>query len=292
MLLYHSEKHGGRADAYANFHRLVPPDDRFWADPFVVEHEGRRALFIEELEYADNTGYLSVIPFDDDDKPVLPPVPILKKPYHLSYPHIFSDDGVLYMIPETCQNGTIELYRSVRFPDKWEFVMNLMEDIYAVDTTVWKHDGKYWLFANVVENKGGSSCDELFLFYSDTLLGNCWQPHPCNPIVSDVRRARPAGRIFEQDGRWFRPSQDCSGSYGRAVQIQRIEHIDEFTYVETPTGRIDANWDKDIVCVHTLNRAGGLTCIDGMMIRRKGMRPAFAPLKVPSPHLAASGEAA
>ncbi|RZI40225.1 hypothetical protein EGT07_24390 [Herbaspirillum sp. HC18] len=292
MLLYRSEKSGVHPDDFANFRQLVPPDDRFWADPFVVEHEGRHAIFIEELEYTDNTGYLSVIRFDDEDNPVLPPVPILKKPYHLSYPHVFSDGGVLYMIPETCQNGTIELYRSVRFPDKWEFVMNLMEGIHAVDTTVWKHNGKYWLFANVAETRGASTCDELFLYFSDALLSDRWQPHPCSPIVSDVRCARPAGRIFEKDGSWFRPAQDCSGSYGRAVQIQRIEHIDEFMYAETPAGRIDADWDKDIVCTHTLSRAGRLTCIDGMMVRKKGKRPANEPAAIPSQHPAARGEAA
>jgi hypothetical protein len=282
MLLYRFEKKERQAEDwkkedFAQFRELVPPDDRFWADPFVVEHDGRYAVFIEELEYADNIGYLSVINFDCNDDPVLPPVPILKKPYHLSYPHVFEDGGELYMVPETCQNGTIELYRAVRFPDKWEFVMNLMEEIRAVDTTIWKHGGKYWMFSNVAENKGASTCDELFLFYSDDLLSSRWHSHPGNPIVSDVRRARPAGRIFERDGCWYRPSQDCSGNYGRAIEIQRIERIDETTYIETPAGRIDPGWDRDIICTHTLNREERLTCIDGLKVRQRmpPLRQAF-----------------
>lgn len=269
MLLYHSETCSGSADDISNYRQLLPPEDRFWADPFVVEHEGRYAIFIEELEYADDTGYLSVIHFDEDGNPVLPPVPVLKQPYHLSYPQVFEDGGNLYMVPESSRNRTIQLYRAARFPDKWEFVMNLMEDVSAVDTTIWKHDGKYWMFANVTENAGASSCDELHLFFSDSLMSGGWQPHPCNPVVSDVRRARPAGRIFEQDGRWYRPSQDCSGSYGRAIEINRIEHVDETSYRETRLRRIDADWDKDIVCTHTFSRAGRLTCIDGLKIRRK-----------------------
>ncbi|HYD97130.1 MAG TPA: glycosyltransferase [Noviherbaspirillum sp.] len=273
MLLYHTEKSGKSADDPSCYMPLVPPDDRFWADPFVVEHEGRHVVFIEEFEYANNTGYLSVIRFDENDRPLLPPVPILKKPYHLSYPHVFNDDGTWYMVPETGQNGTIQLYRATRFPDQWEFVMNLMEDVSAVDTTIWKHGGKYWMFTNITENKGGSCYDELFLYFSDSLLSRNWQPHPRNPIVSDVRRARPAGRIFERDGSWYRPSQDCSGSYGRAIVLQRIDHIDEFTYRETPVGRIDADWDENITCTHTFSRAGRLTCIDAMQVRHQG-RPA------------------
>ena len=46
-----------------------------------------------------------------------------------------------------------------------------------------------------------------------------------NPIVSDVRRARPAGRVLSRDGELIRPSQDCSGRYGRAVAFNRIVRL-------------------------------------------------------------------
>jgi hypothetical protein len=269
MLLYRFGESENVPDSLSGFTQLLPPKDRFWADPCAYEYQGRYAIFIEELEFSNNKGYLSVIEFDRNNNPVLPPIKILEKPYHLSYPFVFEDGGTLYMVPETHQNRTIDLYRCRRFPDQWEFVMNLMEDIRAVDTTIWKHEGKYWMFVNVAENPGASTDDELFLYFSDRLLTQDWQPHPCNPIVSDVRCARPAGRIFHHEGNWCRPAQDCSGRYGRAIVLQRIDAIDEHDYAESTIKRIEADWDPDIICTHTLSHMGQLTCIDGQKNRRR-----------------------
>ncbi|MFM0551149.1 hypothetical protein P0D69_09265 [Paraburkholderia sediminicola] len=269
MLLYHFGENGHLPDRLFEFKQLVPPRDRFWADPFVVERHGEYAVFIEELEYSKNRGHLSVIRFDANDQPILPPVKILERPYHLSYPFMLEEDGELYMIPETNESKAIELYRCTRFPDQWEHVMNLMDGVMAVDTTIWRHDGKYWLFACMRENEHAPLSDELFLFWSDSLLTQDWHPHPCNPIVSDIRTARPAGNIFEHQGQWYRPAQDCSGKYGRALSFQRIDVIDETAYKETPASRIEANWDASIDRVHTFNRAGRLTLIDGMKTRGK-----------------------
>ena len=72
------------------------------------------------------------------------------------------------MIPETCANKTIELYKCLEFPFKWELQQNLMENLDAVDTTIHFHNGKYWMFVNIKENKGASNCDELFLFIHTT----------------------------------------------------------------------------------------------------------------------------
>lgn len=269
ILLYHFGDQSAFPVHATEFKQLIPPEDRFWADPFAFEHQGRHAIFIEELEYADNIGYLSVINFNEQHEPVLPPVPILKKPYHLSYPHVFEDRGTIYMVPETSQNGTIELYRAQRFPDKWEFVINLMTGVRAVDTTIWHHDGKYWMFTNIAQAPGASTCDELYLFYSEDLLSDSWRPHPANPIVSDVRHARQAGRVFQAGEHWYRPSQDCSGAYGKAIQIHRIDLINDMYYRETPVGRVDPDWDEDIVCTHTLTHMSGLSCIDAMKVRKR-----------------------
>jgi hypothetical protein len=257
-----------------SFTQLIPPRDRFWADPFVFQRDGEYVVFLEELEYAKKKGHLAVIRFDADRRPILPAIKILERPYHLSYPFLIEHAGELYMIPETHQSRAIELYRCSRFPDKWEFVMNLMEDVMAVDTTIWQHQGKFWMFAGMRDNEHASLSDELCLYSSDSLLTQNWKPHPCNPIVSDVRCARPAGNIFEYRGDWYRPAQDCSGKYGRALTFQRIDLIDEESYRETQVSRVDADWDSSIDRVHTFNRTGDLSFIDGMKIHRKLRAPA------------------
>ena len=83
------------------------------------------------------------------------PKKIIEKPYHLSYPFVFSYDNEFYMIPETGSNSTIELYKCLEFPEKWEMAAILMKDVRAYDTTILHKDGKWWLFTNICENEGG-----------------------------------------------------------------------------------------------------------------------------------------
>ena len=173
------------------------------------------------------------------------------------------------MIPETSGNKTIEIYKCVSFPDKWEFQMNLMENLHAVDTTVHYYENKFWLFVNIKENNGASAWDELFLFYSDELLTTRWIPHPQNPVISDVRQARPAGPIFTYNEKIYRPSQDCSCTYGYATNINEIIVLNETEYKEKKITTIFPEWNKKVTAVHTYSQADGLVVIDAQIKRRK-----------------------
>lgn len=194
---------------------------------------------------------------------------VLDRPYHLSYPFVFEYQDEYYMIPESSANRTIELYKSKSFPYKWEFEINLMEGVNAVDATVFYHNSKWWMFTNIVENEGASSWDELFLFSSDTLNNNKWQPHPQNPVVSDCKSSRPAGKIFCENGAIYRPSQNCSVRYGYGFNICEITSLDEISYSEVLVSSVKPNWDNKIVGTHTFNRTKALHMIDASYVRRK-----------------------
>ncbi|MCD5971712.1 hypothetical protein KDX24_10665 [Pseudomonas sp. CDFA 550] len=165
------------------------------------------------------------------------------------------------MIPETAQDRSVKLYRAVSFPDQWELVGNLLENIEAADATILEYDGSWYMFVNVSEH-GGSTCDELFLFFADSPLGP-WKPHCMNPIKSDVRSSRPAGNIFKHDGRLIRPSQDCSKTYGYAVQFCEIKKLTRDDYEEEILGRIDPVWMIGLLGTHTYNRSENIETIDG-----------------------------
>jgi hypothetical protein len=126
------------------------------------------------------------------------PVRVVQRDYHLSYPFLVEDGGRLYMVPESAENHTIEIYRCIDFPHKWRRERVLIDGIFAADATLHRHDGRWWMFANVAAN-GAEIHDELHIFTSDTLLGE-WKPLAGNPVKSDVRGARPAGKLFTQDG--------------------------------------------------------------------------------------------
>ena len=256
------------SSTFCKFKKLLPPKDRIWADPHIIFKNEKYFIFIEELLYKTRKGHISLIVMDSNGS-YEEPVKIIEKSYHLSYPFIFEWEGNYYMIPETDQNRTIELYKCIQFPLQWEFQMNLLENISAFDTTVFWYQKKWWLFTNIIENEGASPNEELFLFYSEDLISNQWISHPLNPIVSDVKRARPAGKIFKREGRIYRPSQDCSKRYGYGIKINEIKILDTTEYKEIEISSIGPKWDRKITAIHTFNYENDLTIIDCQIRRTK-----------------------
>lgn len=268
ILLFKIENNKIRTKDFSRFTQILPPKDRFWADPHIIKEKDTYFIFIEELIFKENKGFISVIEMDDKGN-YLEPVVILKKDYHLSFPFIFKEKEDFYMIPESSQNRSIDLYKCIDFPYKWECVKTILKDINAADTIIILKDHKYWMFTNIVENKGASKYDELFLFYADSLMSDNWISHPENPIVSDVQNARMAGKIFFENGKMYRPSQNCSNHYGYGMSINEIIELNEKTYKEVKLESIDPNWSKKIKSTHSFSTVEGLTVIDAEYRRKK-----------------------
>jgi hypothetical protein len=264
FLAYRINPNGtGVDDTFYKFKRLIPPKDRFWADPFPFKRDGKFYIFFEELLYETGKGHLSVL--EVDQKGIVDgPHKILERPYHLSYPFLFEWNGDLYMVPETSKARTVELYRCTSFPDKWELEKVLLQDIDAVDATLVEIEGRWWMFAGV-EAEGTKFIYELHLYYADSPLGP-WQPHRGNPVRPDAQSSRPAGGIVRRNGSYYRPAQEGPG-YG--MSIQKIERLDEEGYLETEVAKIGPFWAEDLAGTHTLNSADGLTVIDGLVHRRR-----------------------
>jgi len=258
---------GYKSLSWAGFKPFIPPPDRSWADPFIWTQGNKHYIFIEELLFSTNRGRIVCLTLDEEMN-ILSNQVVLEQPYHLSYPFLFEHDGQLYMIPETGNNNGIELYRCTHFPDQWEFSKTLISNIYAVDSTLLKTEGKWWLFANIKE-KGGSSWDTLHLYYADHPLSDQWTSHPLNPIVKDIHSARPAGRIFSHNGNLIRPSQDCSIRYGYATNFNHIVTLTETDYAEIREQTFRPPAKGGILATHTFNDTAGLTVIDAKRRRLK-----------------------
>ena len=250
--------------------RIVPPPDRFWADPQVVRRGDQYFVFVEELVYSEKRGRIAVLVLDKSGV-VDGPLTVLERPYHLSYPFVFEHEDALYMVPETSEHRTVELYRCVEFPTRWEFVRELMENVTAFDTTLCLHNERWWLFTAICETHGADRDSELYLFSCEDPVNGEWRPHSGNPVVADARTARPAGRIFEQDGKLLRPSQQTVPEYGYAIHVNEIVAMTDEEYAESPIGLLLPDWEDSLIGTHTLSRADDLTIVDAYR-----WRPRFA----------------
>ena len=246
---------------------MIPPKDRFWADPFVLYKNNRHYIFFEEYVYSSSKGHISVIEFEEPNN-FKKPITVLEKPFHLSYPYIFEYQNELYMMPESTSEKSLMLFKCTDFPNEWKYEKNILSNITCVDPTLLNHNNKWWLFLGTSANDFSDS-DELSIFFSDDPVNGVWTPHPQNPVISDARTARPAGQIFQYDESLIRPSQNASHEYGYGISLNKILVLNENEYLEKQISSLEPNWDETIKGFHTMNFSNGLSVIDAKKRTKK-----------------------
>ena len=200
----------------------------FLADPFLAFDRDRWWMFFEVMDRDSDTGVIGLAESADglrwDYRQV-----VLREPFHLSYPYVFSWQGDYYMTPETLVPDCIRLYRAVRFPDRWEHLADLVEGHHA-DPSVFRAGDAWWMFSCTPPGENQT----LRLFGADSLRGP-WSEHPRSPLVAgDPHIARPAGRVISWDGCPIRFAQDCHPRYGLQVRAFRITALSATDYREEP----------------------------------------------------------
>ncbi|MCU0654127.1 MAG: hypothetical protein MUF64_02170 [Polyangiaceae bacterium] len=249
-----------RASTGYQFRALHPPSpELFWADPFAIERGGGRWIFFEEFDARQGRGRIAYLRIGARAE-VLEHGVALERPYHLSFPGLFEHDGALFMLPETGAAGELQLFRCEQFPARWGLVRAWPFAPALVDPVLFEHEGRTWLLASP-----RGSTNELLLFFKDgPLLDGAWTPHPLNPVVTDVRWARPAGQPFRDGDSWVRPAQNCSHRYGHGIQFRRIVRLSPEAYEEQPVTGISPSFQPGLLGVHTYNFAPSFTVMDGL----------------------------
>lgn len=246
------------------FQVVAPSRDRLHADPFPIVREERTFAFFEKLVYRSGKGSISVGEIDSSGS-LQSIMTVLEEPHHLSYPFVFQDGGDTYLMPESFDAGELVIYKMLRFPDMWERRIMVAKDLRAVDPTLLKYQDRYWIFCNVA-SPGMSANDELHIFHAPALEGP-WEPHRANPVVSDVRRSRPAGAFLRHDDQLVRPAQDCAGSYGQAIRFQAVQELNTSTYKEEELSSLRSSGLREVTGCHTYNQIAGLTIVDLRLVR-------------------------
>jgi hypothetical protein len=237
----------------------LPPGVAAMADPFLWEAGGRDYLFFEELATGSLRGRLACVEVFENGSCSEMKI-ILDRPFHLSYPCILPCGGELFLLPESSEAKTVELYRFSRFPWEVELVSTLAENIPLVDTTPLFHEGRWYFFTSTLQ-----PFMEGLLFWADRLDGP-WKLHPASPVSISVRNSRSAGNLFWKDGRLFRPLQDCSVRYGYAIQVNEVTRLTPNEFEEHKVAYIPPSWRPNLFGTHTWNENPKFQVIDGIRL--------------------------
>jgi len=207
------------------WHKIIPDSRVFQADPFIVYKNEKYYVFYEELKFEDYHGYLRAAELDFKNGRLINEKIILKLDYHLSFPNVFEENDTFYMIPESADSRSVDLFECTEFPYVWQKKQTLIDNIQAVDTTPLKTKEGWYLFTSEIVE--GASCDDELSIYKSADL--CNQPFIKlyqDPVVSDVTNARMAGHFIQLNGEIFRVSQNCGKRYGYQANLNKVLQIE------------------------------------------------------------------
>jgi hypothetical protein len=252
---------GENPDA-TGFRWIEAPKSHFWADPFLIAHQGSTWLFFEDYSYRNQRGDIACCEVLPDGTLAAPVTCLADEHIHYSYPHVFHANGILWMTPESSGSNSVDLYVCQDFPLKWKKERTLIEGKY-VDPTLWERDGKWWMAVTTAEPESRAGC--LLLFYSASLSSE-WRLHPSSPISTDIRNNRGAGAIIRAGDRLIRPSQSGSPIYGYSFGFHEIVSLTEHRYQERLLTTVSPQRFKGMIGVHGYARLGDFEVIDGQQL--------------------------
>ena len=249
----------------------IPARQGFIADPFF--HPGRPGVVLcERYTHASGRGHLAAVPASPATRGVAA-TPALVADHHLSYPFTMADGGRTVCLPEMAAARRQVLYE-LRDGQPMSPLCIVAEDVAMADPTLMRWDGLYWLSYTDADI---GPYDNLCLMFAERLTGP-WRRHPGNPVKVDVRSSRPGGTPFRVHGRWYRPAQDCSKTYGGALVINEIRTCTTERYDEAPVAALRPDPSGRFPDgLHTLALDGSRMLVDG---KRISYHPAIAWNKV------------
>ena len=254
-------KGGWRAVDFKKAMVISNPKNHFLADPFVINKNGKDYCFVEDFDLKKSKGVIAVYEIGDDTVENVGLA--LEENFHLSFPYLFECDSKTYMLPETCDNKDIRLYKSIDFPLKWELSKIIKKDVTAVDSMIFKHENRWWLFTNINPIGGRDTCSELSLFYSDHPVNGDWLPHAKNPVIFDPSFARNGGIVIEEDCIYRIGQKQLFGTYGGGgFSVNKITELTPDAYQEEPALIIKPDFFLGNKGAHHFHTSGIISTFD------------------------------
>lgn len=234
-----------------------PYKDRFFADPFVIdEDESNLYILVEEYCFWEEKGKIVLLTVNKDDFSLIERKLIIEEETHLSFP--FCELGGNSIIPESVISGETKQY----FYDREKKTIVRSERILdegLIDAAFYKDKkGTEWILTSKKEKPK----EDLYIYKK---VGNNYIcQNNGKPVLSDIRLTRSAGRLFEHDGRIFRPVQDSTGRYGRQTIIVELQKLEDHSYQTREVVAINSfNNPPYDETLHTFNVYENYIIVDG-----------------------------
>lgn len=245
---------------------------RYWcADPFLAACGERRFLFCELMRHGRKKAAIGCAEIKNGR--VGPIRPVIRAPYHLSYPAVFMHKGEYYMLPESRPSRTLTLWHATDFPTRWEQRAVLLEDREIADATPY-WDGKGWMLF-VYEPDDENDVRTLYTAALDPEAGTLG---PLKKRASYTEKTgRPAGFPLRIGSRLILPTQIGVRHYGEAIAYRELI-VSSRAFAERDCGRLSpacvrVPGYRHILGIHTLNRLDNLEVIDILYRRFSPLRP-------------------
>lgn len=247
------------------FH-IIPNASKYWAaDPMVFNYKGKIYIFAELYDYSLCRGTIGYTVYDGERFDTWRQV--IVEGFHLSYPFLFQINDEVFMLPESSASHQLILYRAINFPTEWKIAKVIAENVWWVDTTIYKIKRGFIGFTQEISDP---TIDLKLLFDEElNLLSK-------EIIAENAKRYRCGGRIFEYKGEVIRVCQDCGEDYGKALVFRFCSLYNFSERKSIIINPEQLNYDKTILLdgMHTYTSLKNIEVID-LKTRRFSFRNLF-----------------
>lgn len=231
---------------------INPYRDRWFADPFILDVTDDYVFVLaEEYEFKTQKGRIAKLSINRRTFKIDSYVILLELPTHLSFPNILREDGHVYIYPESCYSGKLDLYEYDPHQERLVFVQTICDDA-VWDSSIVNFTGVSQLFTA----KRDDYHLDIYTWDADKSRYVFSQS-----IRSEDKSSRMAGQPIHYNGKDYVPTQYCEKVYGGGVVIKEVHPVGKTFSFET-VKRLESPHSLRKAKMHTLNEYKGVVIID------------------------------
>ena len=233
------------------------------ADPLLFTYQGDDWLFVEVFEKATHRGSIGVIDLSLPEEQRIPRI-IIRESYHMSFPMVFEWNDEVFMVPETSENHSINLYRTKSFPYEWELVQSFPTVGLIVDSVILKktdHSSTFLASETNPENELLVRFMEYQISKHRSTFTYSITSHRSSHTYTERNGGVPLHK-FDQD--WMVTQNSSEIDYGVSISISSYENqkLKQRETYDSNTLIIRGISKNSILGIHTYSRTTNYEVID------------------------------